>query len=304
MEHAMNAEFSIGVRRAMAAAVDEAHRLQHDYLGTEHILLGLLRDRESAAAAVLRALGVTREQLRGSLESAVRRGASTAMGELPYTSRSRNVVAHAIAEAGEEERVGTEHLLVGLLREENGIAAHVLTRHGAGLTDVRAAMAGGAAASTAGSTGAGGSVGGAVGGASAGASSTTFRVVLDDTAEQSICDQLVQRVQEAAATGELLPGARLPAVRRLADELDIAPGTVARAYVELERLGVVITEGARGTRVADRAADVLGEAAVEKLAAMLRPTVVAAYHMGAGAADLRSALECAMRDIFNESGHS
>jgi DNA-binding transcriptional regulator YhcF (GntR family) len=303
----MNAEFSIGVRRAMAAAVDEAHRLQHDYVGTEHILLGLLLDRESAAAAVLQVLGVTREQLRGSLEGAVRRGTSLATGELPYTSRSRNVMAHAIAEAGDEARVGTEHLLVGLLREENGIAAHVLTRHGAGLTDVRAAIAGGAAASAPGSPAA---AGGAAGGAAAGAaSSATFRVVLDDTAEQSICDQLVQRVQEAAATGELPPGARLPAVRRLADELDIAPGTVARAYVELERLGVVITEGARGTRVADRAADRAadvhgGEAAVEKLAVLLRPTVVAAYHMGAGAAELRSALEYAMRDIFNEPGRS
>jgi DNA-binding transcriptional regulator YhcF (GntR family) len=295
----MNAEFSIGVRRAMAAAVEEAHRLQHDYVGTEHILLGLLRDRESPAAAVLRALGVTREQLRGSLESALRRGTSTATGGLPYTSRSRNVVTHAIAEAGDEERVGTEHLLVGLLLEENGLAAHVLTRHGAGLTDVRAAIAGGAAASTPGGTA-------AAGGATAGAaSSSAFRVVIDDTAEQSICEQLVQRVQEAAATGELPPGARLPAVRRLADELDIAPGTVARAYVELERLGVVITEGARGTRVADRAADALeGEEAMEKLAAMLRPTVVAAYHMGAGAVDLRSALEHAMRDIFDESGRS
>jgi DNA-binding transcriptional regulator YhcF (GntR family) len=297
----MNAEFSIGVRRAMAAAVDEAHRLRHDYVGTEHILLGLLRDRESGAAAVLRALGVTREQLRGSLESAVRRGTSMAMGELPYTSRSRNVVAHAIAEAGEEERVGTEHLLLGLLREENGIGAHVLTRHGAGIADVRAAMAGGAAAAMPGGTAV---PGGAADGASAGAASSTFRLVLDDTAEQSICEQLVQRVQEAAATGELLPGARLPAVRRLADELDIAPGTVARAYGELERLGVVITEGARGTRVADRGAVVGGEEAVEKLAAMLRPTVVAAYHMGAGAADLRTALEYAMRDIFNESSRS
>jgi DNA-binding transcriptional regulator YhcF (GntR family) len=291
----MNAEFSIGVRRAMAAAVEEAHRLQHDYIGTEHILLGLLRDRESAAAAVLRALGVTREQLRGSLEGAVRRGTSVATGELPYTSRSRNVLAHAIAEAGDEARVGTEHLLVALLREEDGIAAHVLTRHGAGLTDVRTAIAGGAAIPTPGSTAA---AGGAV-------ASSTFRVVLDDTAEESICDQLVERVQEAAATGELPPGARLPAVRRLADELDIAPGTVARAYVELERLGVVVTEGARGTRVADRAANGLdGEEAVEKLAALLRPTVVSAYHMGANAADLRTALEYAMRDIFNESGHS
>jgi DNA-binding transcriptional regulator YhcF (GntR family) len=289
----MKAEFSPGVRRALAAAVDEAHRLQHDYVGTEHILLGLLQDRESAAVAVLQTLGVPRESLRSSLEDAVRRGTSLSKGDLPHTSRSRAVLEYAIAEVGDEDRVGTEHLLVGLLREESGIAAHVLTRRGASLRDVRAAVAGGAAAPVPGSTVTAGNV----------AAGPSFRVVIDDTSEQSICDQLVQRVQEAAATGELLPGARLPAVRRLADELDVAPGTVARAYGELERLGVVITEGARGTRIADRASEFCdGEAAMERLAVMLRPSAVAAYHMGAEAADLRSALELAMSDIFNEPG--
>ena len=67
----------------------------------------------------------------------------------------------------------------------------------------------------------------------------------------SIYEQIVERIREAVATGALKSGQKLQPVRRLADELDIAPGTVARAYVELERLGIIMTEGARGTRVAD-----------------------------------------------------
>ena len=85
----------------------------------------------------------------------------------------------------------------------------------------------------------------------------------------------------------------------MADNLDIAPGTVARAYSELERQGVVVTEGARGTRVAER--NVSSEGTMERaetLAGLLRPVAVAAFHLGANAADLRNALERAMTGIF------
>jgi DNA-binding transcriptional regulator YhcF (GntR family) len=109
-------------------------------------------------------------------------------------------------------------------------------------------------------------------------------------------------VQEAVATGVLLPGDRLQPVRQLADELDIAPGTVARAYSELERLGVVVTEGARGTRIAPRTeAQSPSTERVETLTGLLRPVVVAAFHLGATAPSLRSALESAMSGIFDGS---
>jgi GntR family transcriptional regulator len=90
-------------------------------------------------------------------------------------------------------------------------------------------------------------------------------------------------------------------VRQLADDADIAPGTVARAYSELESKGVVMTEGARGTRVASRsaaAADASDREAM--LAGLLRPVAVAAFHLGAGAKELRLALEEAMRGIFDK----
>ncbi|CAN5246254.1 hypothetical protein BH20GEM2_BH20GEM2_09360 [soil metagenome] len=88
-------------------------------------------------------------------------------------------------------------------------------------------------------------------------------------------------------------------MRRLADDLDIAPGTVARAYSELEGLGVVVTAGARGTRVAETTGN--GIAAGERpetLTGLLRPVAVAAFHLGADAQELRDALEVAMTDIF------
>jgi DNA-binding transcriptional regulator YhcF (GntR family) len=102
--------------------------------------------------------------------------------------------------------------------------------------------------------------------------------------------------------GDLKPGDRLPTVRHLADKLDIAPGTVARAYGELERLGVVVTEGARGTRVAQRERPPMpASERPQTLVGLLRPVAVAGFHLGASAPELRAALEDAMKDIFPES---
>ena len=110
------------------------------------------------------------------------------------------------------------------------------------------------------------------------------------------------QIQEAVATGTLRPGDRLPPVRQLADQLEIAPGTVARAYSELERRGIVVTDGARGTRVAERPRKpVAANSRSEDLVGLLRPVVVAAFHLGATAEELRRALEEAMRGIFGDS---
>ena len=123
-------------------------------------------------------------------------------------------------------------------------------------------------------------------------------VQLDDGADHTIYEQIVAQVQEAIATGRLGAGERLPTVRELADQLGIAPGTVARAYSELERQGTVVTQGVRGTRVALRGGAAAAEPRPGQLAAMLRPAVVAAFHQGASAHGLRAALDEAMRDIF------
>ncbi|HEX7050071.1 MAG TPA: ATP-dependent Clp protease ATP-binding subunit [Longimicrobiales bacterium] len=137
----MNYNFTDRVRKVLAMAREEAIRLQHDYVGTEHILLGLIREGEGVAAAVLTNLNADLEQIHERVEESVRKGKATiALGELPYTSRAKKVLEYAMAEARElnHSYVGTEHLLLGLLREEKGIAAQVLNSLGVTLEDARA----------------------------------------------------------------------------------------------------------------------------------------------------------------------
>ena len=137
----MNYNFTDRVRKVLAMARDEAIRLQHDYVGTEHILLGLIREGEGVAAAVLTNLSADLDQVHERIEESVKQGKATiALGELPYTSRAKKVLEFAMAEARElnHSYVGTEHLLLGLLREEKGIAAQVLNSLGISLEDARA----------------------------------------------------------------------------------------------------------------------------------------------------------------------
>ena len=136
----MNYNFTDRVRKVLAMAREEAIRLQHDYVGTEHILLGLIREGEGVAAAVLTNLSVDLEQIHERVEESVRKGKATiALGELPYTSRAKKVLEFAMAEARDfnHSYVGTEHLLLGLLREEKGIAAQVLNSLGVTLDEAR-----------------------------------------------------------------------------------------------------------------------------------------------------------------------
>ncbi|MCJ7627957.1 MAG: ATP-dependent Clp protease ATP-binding subunit [Longimicrobiales bacterium] len=137
----MNYNFTDRVRKVLAMAREEAIRLQHDYGGTEHILLGLIREGEGVAAAVLMKLTVDLDAIHEEVEQSVRKGKATiALGELPYTSRAKKVLEYAMAEAREMSHsyVGTEHLLLGLLREEKGIAAQVLNSLGVSLEEARA----------------------------------------------------------------------------------------------------------------------------------------------------------------------
>ena len=136
----MNYNFTERVRKVLAMARQEAIRLQHDYVGTEHILLGLVREGEGVAAHVLGNLDVDVEKLHERVEGAVRKGKATiAQGELPYTSPAKKVLEFAMAEARElnHSYVGTEHLLLGLLREKKGIAAQELNALGATIEEAR-----------------------------------------------------------------------------------------------------------------------------------------------------------------------
>ena len=149
----MHYNFTDRIKKVLDFAREEAIRLQHEYVGTEHILLGLLREGEGVAAAVLTniVLGERREpsrrdvrdcleMIREKVEDAVRPGnVGIAVGELPYTSRAKKVLEFAMAESREfnHSYVGTEHVLLGLLREEKGIAAEVLNQVGVSLEQAR-----------------------------------------------------------------------------------------------------------------------------------------------------------------------
>src|SRR5881628_2106115 len=134
--------FTERVRKVLAMAREEAARLHHEYVGTEHILLGLIREGEGVAATVLQNLNVELDEIQQKIEETVKKGKATqATGpDLPYTSRAKKVLELAMSEARElgHSYVGTEHLLLGLLREEKGIAAQVLTDAGVNLEAARA----------------------------------------------------------------------------------------------------------------------------------------------------------------------
>jgi ATP-dependent Clp protease ATP-binding subunit ClpA len=135
--------FTERVRLALARAREESARLRHEYVGTEHILLGLLRDDESLAIAIIESFDVRPETLAQKIDGVVKPGrpASGKVGpDLPYTSRAKKVLELSMEEARDlnHDYVGTEHLLLGLLREERGIAAQLLVDSGVTLDHARA----------------------------------------------------------------------------------------------------------------------------------------------------------------------
>src|SRR3989475_7925327 len=134
--------FTDRVRKVLQMAREEAARLHHEYVGTEHILLGLIREGEGVAAAVLTNLNVDLEEIQQKIEETVKKGkaAAAAGAELPYTSRAKLVLELAMSEARELNHayVGTEHLLLGLLREEKAVAVRVLVAAGVTLEQARA----------------------------------------------------------------------------------------------------------------------------------------------------------------------
>jgi hypothetical protein len=130
--------FTERVRMVLAMAREEAQRLDHEYVGTEHILLGLVREgergpSEGVATGVLRNLGADPQEIRRQINETVQHGKRPATGpDLPYTARAKKVLELAMGEARDlhHNYVGSEHLLLGLLREERGIAAQVLNAAG------------------------------------------------------------------------------------------------------------------------------------------------------------------------------
>ena len=132
--------FTDRARKVMALANQEAQRFNHEYIGTEHILLGLVKEGSGVGANVLKNLDVDLRKVRLEVEKLVKSGPDmVTMGKLPQTPRAKKVIEYAIEEARSlnHNYVGTEHLLLGLLREQDGVAAQVLMNLGLKLEDVR-----------------------------------------------------------------------------------------------------------------------------------------------------------------------
>ena len=136
----MFGRFTDRARKVIALANQEAQRFNHEWVGTEHVLLGLVKEGTGVGANVLKNLDVDLHKVRMEVERIVKSGPEMApMGRLPQTPRAKKVLEYAIEEAKalNHNYVGTEHLLLGLLREREGMAAQVLTNMGLKLEKVR-----------------------------------------------------------------------------------------------------------------------------------------------------------------------
>ncbi len=133
-------KFTERARKVLRLAQEEAQRFQHNYIGTEHLLLGLIREGEGVAAQVLISLGADLEKVRKAIEDIIGRGDHIVLGEIGLTPRAKKVIELAVNEAHllNHSYIGTEHLLLGLIREGEGIGAQVLESFGLSLKEVRA----------------------------------------------------------------------------------------------------------------------------------------------------------------------
>src|ERR1043165_5723068 len=132
--------FTDRAKKVMNLARQEAQRFNHEYLGTEHILLGLVQEGSGVAANVLKNMSIELPKIRGEVEKIVKTGPSmVTMGQLPFTPRAKKVLELSMEEAANlgHNYIGTEHLLLGLIRERDGKAAKVLTNLNVKLEQVR-----------------------------------------------------------------------------------------------------------------------------------------------------------------------
>ncbi len=131
--------FTERARKVIVLAQEEAGRLRHDYIGTEHLLLGLVHEGAGVAAQALTASGVTLDGVRQQVETTVGYGKEPARAQMPFTQRAKNALEASLKEAMgmRHNYIGTEHLLLGLIREEDGVAARVLTDLGVHLDEAR-----------------------------------------------------------------------------------------------------------------------------------------------------------------------
>ncbi len=128
--------FTDRARRVVVLAQEEARLLNHNYIGTEHILLGLIHEGEGVAAKALESLGISLEAVRAQVEEIIGHGGQAPSGHIPFTPRAKKVLELSLREALQlgHNYIGTEHILLGLIREGEGVAAQVLVKLGADLS--------------------------------------------------------------------------------------------------------------------------------------------------------------------------
>lgn len=133
-------QFTDRARRVMVLAQEEARLLQHNFIGTEHLLLGLIHEGEGVGAKTLESLGITLEPVRAAVTRTIGAAGMSTTGSPPFTPRAKRVLELSLREALDLKHhyIGTEHLLLGILSEGEGVGAQVLVQLGAELPDVRA----------------------------------------------------------------------------------------------------------------------------------------------------------------------
>ena len=135
--------FTERARRVVVLAQDEARGLRHNYVGTEHILLGLLREEEGVAARVLESLDITIEEVRAQIKRIIGEGDEPlSTGQIPFTPRAKKVLELSLREAMVlgHSYIGTEHILLGIARENSGVASRILLDHDADAEKIRTAV--------------------------------------------------------------------------------------------------------------------------------------------------------------------
>jgi ATP-dependent Clp protease ATP-binding subunit ClpC len=136
--------FTDSARRSVVLAQEEARGLEHNYIGTEHLLLGLLREGDGIAARALVMLGLDASEARRQVEELVGRGHGAPSAQIPFTPRAKKVLELALREALQlkHDYIGTEHILLGIVREGGGVATQVLTQSNLDLSSTRATVLG------------------------------------------------------------------------------------------------------------------------------------------------------------------
>jgi ATP-dependent Clp protease ATP-binding subunit ClpC len=131
--------FTDRARRVVVLAQEESRKLNHNYIGTEHLLLGLLHEGEDVGAQALRSMGISLEAVRAQVEEFIGKGQTEAPGHIPFTPRAKKVLELSLRESKQlgHNYIGTEHILLGVIREGEGVAAQVLQKLGAELSKVR-----------------------------------------------------------------------------------------------------------------------------------------------------------------------